>query len=271
MTRAIGLLASASLMVSLLALSVSAQPEVKDEAVKRRIARLREALRSATQDTKAVGERLPALQEDVDELRKKVMGIEVLRVSPPVKAEEKSTEAPSPIGGPLPGVPPKKEGIAEIEFRLPLSRESTRQTNLGIVCQGSKIYLIDFEAMGRALKKEVDGKSSFLNTGGLLKVPGGDFNVDVSFKPHFLARAILKPGNEGETIERASRPGSALMTRLAELPPDNNLLQFCVYPDSYDEFMQLRKLAYEKKYEVGWRPVPVGKLITVGGGPGEAL
>jgi hypothetical protein len=269
MTRAFGRSAAALLLLSILAVSVVAQPEGNDaDATRRRIARLRSALTRATQDTKTVGERLPALQGDVDRLRQKVMGIEPPRPLPPVKSEEKSTEAPSPLRGPLAGTSPKKKDVTELQFRLPLSRESARQTNLGIVCLKKRIYLLDFESMGDALKKEVERKSPFLKSGGVLKVPEGDYDVEISVTPDFSARAVLKKSSEGETVEDAVRPGSALLRRLADLPSDDNLLQFCVYPDSYDQFLQLRKLAYEKAYEVGWRPMPVGKLITIGDGPG---
>ena len=269
MTRASGRAAAALLMLSVLAVSVVAQPEGNDaDATKRRIARLRGALTRATQDTRSVGERLPALQKDVDQLRQKVMGIEPPRPLPPVKSEEKTSEAPSPIRGPIGGTSPKKKDVTELQFRLPLSRESTRQTNLGIVCLKKRIYLLDFGSMGDALKKEVERKSPLLKSGGVLMVPEGDYDVEISFTPDLSARAVLKKSSEGETIEDAVRPGSALLRRLAELPPQENLLQFCVYPDSYEQFMQLRKLAYEKEYEVGWRPMPVGKLITIGDGPG---
>jgi hypothetical protein len=131
-----------------------------------------------------------------------------------------------------------------------------------------RIYLLDLESMGAALKKEVERKSPFLKSGGVLKVPDGDYDVEISVTPDITVRAVLKKSSDGETIEEAIRPGSALLRRLAELSPEETLLQFCVYPDSYDQFMQLRKLAYEKAYEVGWRPMPVGKLITIGDGPG---
>ena len=102
-----------------------------------------------------------------------------------------------------------------------------------------------------------------------MRAAAGDFDLKVTVAG--LSRSeelVLKPDRTGETPEQAKARGSALLTRLGKLKPEENVLQFCVYPDSFEVFRELRAVAWEWDFdEVGWMPVPVGAPIRLGGGP----
>lgn len=237
-----------------------AQPAAESESA-REVARLKRAVKAANQGSDAVGARIGPLQKDVLKLEEKLKAID----PPKLKAEaeepidSKSIETPKQSGGPVPMA--KKDDPAEKEtWRLPLVRESDKKTNLLVVCLNNKVYLADLQALTAAVDKDM---GRIMQNNGTYFLATGDYNVQVT---PVIIKCVMKPDRKGETAEQALQPGSAIQKQFAKLPPSDNIIQFCVFPDSYDVFKTVRKMTYEKKYEVGWIPKAVNEDISLGGG-----
>jgi hypothetical protein len=69
----------------------------------------------------------------------------------------------------------------------------------------------------------------------------------------------------GEPIEAALAEGSNFRQTLASLRPGTTTVTVWIYPDSFDEFRQLRKELYRLNYPVAGRPLPEG--TPIGGSP----
>lgn len=158
-----------------------------------------------------------------------------------------------------------------------------------IVCDGRKAYLIDSERVGHAFNKAVervkldDENVKRLTSGGRVfvghePVSNGDYDIksmilsssSVGNGTHRLIPEEIeltrKPTATGETLEQARSPGSALQIRLASLKPDENIIQFNVFPDSYEHFQQVRQMVVDRKFAVAWYPLRKGAPITLGSG-----
>lgn len=65
----------------------------------------------------------------------------------------------------------------------------------------------------------------------------------------------------GETIEDALSPGSRLRVELAGRQPRETVITVWVYPDSFEEFRQLKEALFEDGFLTAARPLPDGVLI----------
>ncbi len=266
---------SSLLLVTIVGISAVAQPPANSET-QREIARLQRAVKEADQGAEEVGKRLPRLQTEVEKLQEKVKKIEPPKSQPPLddKSEEKSTEPPSQVGGPMASASPKKDVVPEVEFRLPLGRKSSKAQNIGIVCHEANIFILDFKSLNIALNKakiQAQDRRGPLIAGGTISVDQGDFDLNVTVlkeKPGFVRLAVKrKTGRKGESIANTKLPGSNFQKIVASLDPSTNAIQICVYSDSYPEFQSIRESIWALKFdEVGWLPFKEGASIFVGGG-----
>lgn len=286
------LFAATGLLAAVVGVGAVAQPAGGPDAAGREVARLQKALSTVNADAAAVGQRLTPLRGQLDQLQEKVKAIAPPKVPPPPeeKPEERKAEPPSKLGGPAAGAAAKKD-VAEKEFRLALSRTSTRKTNVAVVCEGGKVYLVELSGIGDQFKKVLDGvkadsqkKTQLLTTGklpaGSVEIAGGDYNVkaltllafpvDGGYDIDADVEFERKRTAAGLTAEQLKAPRSAFHTRLDRLKPDENIIQFNVYPDSYEVFQAARRVVWDwkaaQKFEVGWIPMPVGKPLVFGGG-----
>jgi hypothetical protein len=69
----------------------------------------------------------------------------------------------------------------------------------------------------------------------------------------------------GETLADATGPTSQFRTELSRHEPSRTTVTLWTYPDSFDEFRELRKELYRLGYQVAGRPLPFGQPI--GGSP----
>jgi hypothetical protein len=261
-----------------LSAGVAAQPPAAADAAQRRVAGLKLGLKAVDEENRDVEGRLKVLREDVEKLRSKVETIPA-PAAPPVKkddAKADATEIPfRPGAGGAAAAVPEKKGAKEVDFRLARSRDSDRKSNLGVVCLERKVYLMNFPAINEAVREELRVNKDFIKTGGTVRAKAGDFDLKLTVTggTQFGLRRelVLKTDHAGESAERAKAPGSALRTRLDALDPAENVIQFCVYPDSFDTFREIRALVWGQKFdEVGWLPFRVGEPILLGGGPATA-
>jgi hypothetical protein len=78
-----------------------------------------------------------------------------------------------------------------------------------------------------------------------------------------VGRIELLPtsGQLGETLEQALAQGSQLREKLRMMAPGQYTITVWTYPDSFEEFRQLKKELYEMGYAVAGRPLPDGMPI----------
>jgi hypothetical protein len=254
--------AAAALVVGV-CVSATAQPDGRPDPAKLIVTDLQLNVLKARQDAQGVEAQLKDARKDLDRLKEKVKTVPPPKDRPPAAPEEKAID--SLVGGGGAGPKDEKKDGKEVDFRLPMARKSKRDTKLAIVCLNKRAYLADFEAIDRAIRDD----PAVLKTGGTVRAAAGDFDLKVTVAGGVRSEELaLKPDRTGETPEQAKSRGSAFLTRLAKLKPEENVLQFCVYPDSFDVFRELRAVAWEKDFdEVGWHPVPVGLPIRLGSGP----
>ncbi len=82
-----------------------------------------------------------------------------------------------------------------------------------------------------------------------------------------LDRFILIPEDEqmGEPLEEALQPGSNFESLLARHQPEATTITVWTYPDSFDEFRQLKRILFQRKYLTASRPL--SDDTPIGGSP----
>ncbi len=67
----------------------------------------------------------------------------------------------------------------------------------------------------------------------------------------------------GETPEELQSPRAALRARLAEIDPQKHFIYFYVWGDSFEVYLEARRIAEEAGFSVGWVPIPAGKPLEL--------
>lgn len=93
--------------------------------------------------------------------------------------------------------------------------------------------------------------------------PDGNVQGEVIEFDHF----VILPTSErnGETLGQAMQPGSQFLKRLSDRRPDRTTISVWVYPDSYDDFMSLKKELHRQGFQIASWPLEHGRPIS--GGP----
>jgi hypothetical protein len=71
--------------------------------------------------------------------------------------------------------------------------------------------------------------------------------------------------NIGEPVATALQDGSRFATRLQRMPAARTTVSIWVYPDSFDEYMQLRDYLRGRGFQTAAWPIEFGQKIS--GGP----
>jgi len=79
-----------------------------------------------------------------------------------------------------------------------------------------------------------------------------------------LAQLEWRDTEIGETLAELRSPTAAYHRVLAERDPKTEFLHFVVWEDSFEVYLEARRLAEEKGYAVGWLVVPNGRPLSVG-------
>ncbi len=72
---------------------------------------------------------------------------------------------------------------------------------------------------------------------------------------------LPRPDVRGEGITEIRKPDSQFNQWLNKLNPKKEFVYFIVRSDSYNVFREARKLAWERKLDVGWMPKPEDEVI----------
>ena len=161
--------------------------------------------------------------------------------------------------------------VQKLKYRPPMEEFTTSNT-LVFVCEEGTVSFIDFGPAQRRVKEILARKASSKQSRPLVEdPPNGDFRIAIGFAPGengasrtpvFLA--MRKPGRRGETWKEAQSERSRFHDVLKRHGPSAYYVSFHVRPDSYEVFRQARQAAWNKGFEVGWVPRPVGEALSFG-------
>jgi hypothetical protein len=235
---------------------VNPRGDAASDVITRRVAALRSQVQSLDAQINQLQQRMPPVEAEMDRLTREIGSL---------KAPETEDEKEEPE--------PQNSEPRKVQYRPPLLRVVKKDTPLAIVCQNKRILILDLDEQDAAFKKIADDDAAlqrFINAGGG-KLPAGDFEIVVTITritggALISQKAIPRTDQSGDSSETALQPTARLQRRLASLDPEKNVLQFVVYPDSFDAFRTVRKPLWERGFSVNWLPLEHGDPINVGGG-----
>ncbi|MFP6629531.1 MAG: hypothetical protein VCC67_10920 [Myxococcota bacterium] len=83
------------------------------------------------------------------------------------------------------------------------------------------------------------------------------------------ARLEWRHNTIGETLAELQSPNAHFRQRLAEHASGSRFLRFYVWEDSFEVYLEARRLAEEANFAAGWRPFPNGRALDFVSGPGS--
>lgn len=220
----------------------------------RQLQLLEAAIRESNAALQALDSRIVDVRDTVEELTQKVESIEL--PDPEAKPDESS---------------PEDEPDETVKYRPP-KREYVDKPSISFACQEGGVSLIDFDA--------INAYAAGLKRSGKISVdydlPDCDFKIkgyivkDGGNVKDAKLTVIRKPGHPGESAEDIQRARSAFQRMLSsgEKGPDEYVISFSVWPDSYDAFRQARDLAWQAGFDVGWIPMNSGERTELSYGVG---
>lgn len=185
-----------------------------------------------------------------------------------------------------------KDEIAELEkqgpqkqalrYRAPVSKPIQTE-ELIFECQGGRVAFVDIGAFLDDIRRGMRDKSDQLKsrwevqdvTGAIgafrlrytierergigLPVP----DAESSFR-YGVTAWVVEPmlPTRGDSLEKALAPGSEFRQIVDLLDAQYTTVTFCVYPDSFGLFRQLRDYLYQRDLVVAGRPLPEGAPIA---------
>jgi hypothetical protein len=189
----------------------------------------------------------------------------------------------TPVQGPLPAkvvnLPnprPAPEGKQRIQF---LCREGRVMyidiEGLQEKCQKRAEYLVRRKALNRDPTAGIDGKQLVDAFNRDSTVRDRDFDIEMQVQGRLPRLLLKRKENAGETAEQVKRSGSQFRRQIARTDPNKFYVQFLVWPDSFEAYLEARKLASQRGLDAGWRmtsmqgeyPISLGGDLRVGPPP----
>jgi hypothetical protein len=249
---AIGSLALVALAAAAAAQSSAPKPSSPNQEVAttpdplaHRVASLKAQIRVADEQIAVLQQRMPELERQLDKLAERAGAVQL-------RNKEEETE-------PSVKAPPR-----EVAFGTPIALKAKKKTPILLVCEEGRVSIADFEMVKRELDRTLTTAASKQR---FVESKGGTFDADdfevrvalIILGPIAIPQqqAIRKRGRAGESLEEVRLSSSRLRQRLGRLRTQahDSVIQFAVYPDSYDVFRAVRQMAWEKAVEVciTWR------------------
>ncbi|MCY2987517.1 MAG: hypothetical protein NTY19_06595 [Planctomycetota bacterium] len=204
---------------------------------------------------------IPKLEKQVDELTERT------DLLIPRRSDE-STKSPSKT--------PRKE----VGYRRPIEqREKDLKTPVIFVCEENRVAIFDLDAANRELQEELRRKGRISLTPGksvTFKLNAGDFVLSVTGIAVGNDITLRQEGSRtagcpGEPIADLSKSDSKIRKYLKQIESQaaSTVIQFIVYPDSYDAFREVRQVVWQGHFRVNWVPMSHGEKIVFGAGTGD--
>jgi hypothetical protein len=172
-------------------------------------------------------------------------------------------------------------------YRTPVSHPLQTEEIMFEIFKG-RVTLIDIGAMEDEVERKLPEKGEQLRTSWLvtdITAPVGAFRLRYTIERERGAmvsgdapptdRNNFKYGQtgweveplmaeRGETVEQALASGSAFRKVIESIDPNQTAVTFCVYPESFEQYRQLRDYLHDRDVTVAGRPLPAGHPITAG-------
>jgi hypothetical protein len=217
-------------------------------------------------------------EKEADELRQKINQ----QAEQLAKLRAQLADTPEPVSPPakvvyLPNPRPAPEGakpftvLCREGLVLPVLEEAIQeagQLRVNFVIQrrqlaGNEAEGIDADILG----KEVNRMG--------IKDPTGNFEPQLIFHGRYPRLKLVPESGAGENAEQIQRRGSRYQQILRRIDPKKFYLRFIVWPDSFEAYLEARKIASEMGLSAGWRAVgdnhehviPLGGKVRVGPPP----
>ena len=150
-------------------------------------------------------------------------------------------------------VPTTEQSIENIEkLKIPWSHVS-QKNNLLLLLRNDRLLFFDRALVYQRLKKYLSGSDPLptnisLDQYSIELTAGGGHAHCLEFIP--------SPG-AGQWWHQVSQHNGLMQTLMKKYPTEENYFFFWVDPDSFDLFREIRKSLWEKRFEVGWKPVRI--------------
>ena len=150
-------------------------------------------------------------------------------------------------------VPTTEQSIENIEkLKIPWSHVS-QKNNLLLLLRNDRLLFFDRALVYKRLKKYLSGSAPLptnisLDQYSIELTAGGGHAHCLEFFPSPRA---------GQWWHQVSQHNGLMQTLMKKYPTEENYFFFWVDPDSFDLFREIRKSLWEKRFEVGWKPVRI--------------
>ena len=150
-------------------------------------------------------------------------------------------------------VPTTEQSIQNIEkLKIPWSHVS-QKNNLLLLLRNDRLLFFDRALVYQRLKKYLSGSDPLptnisLDQYSIELTAGGGHAHCLEFFPSPRA---------GQWWHQVSQHNGLMQTLMKKYPTEENYFFFWVDPDSFDLFREIRKSLWEKRFEVGWKPVRI--------------
>ncbi|HXG09167.1 MAG TPA: hypothetical protein VNK04_05200 [Gemmataceae bacterium] len=223
-------------------------------------------------------QRVRSAAASLDELRQRER-----RLKEEIAALEKEAPPKPPVlGRGLQTTPQRAPPKQVFRYRVPVSRP-VQTEELIFECRGGRVTFIDVGALLDEVRRSLRDKAEALRTRWEVEDvagPIGPFRLrytverqrDFAFAvpdayasfSYGVSAWQIEPvvPLRGETLEAALAPGSEFRQIVDVLDPQHTAVTFCVYPDSFALYRQLRDYLYRRDLVVAGRPLPEGALIA---------
>lgn len=167
---------------------------------------------------------------------------------------------------------PEVEGLPAKEITLPNPRpapEGTRPQT--VLCREGRVLFVDAENIRKAAQKKVLGilqrkklgRDPAAGIDGKIlaeqfnrdppKNRNWPFNVKMTIAGRVPKIVLQRREGGGETVEQIKRSSSRYQRQLSRTNRNQYYLQFLVWPDSFEAYLEARKLASERDLLAGWK------------------
>ncbi len=128
-------------------------------------------------------------------------------------------------------------------------------------------FIVKNKGLGRDPQAGIDGKALVRNFNEAARI--GDRNIDVRLEVRGPTPVLVfkRRTNAGETPQELSRRASWFQRGVWQVPPDKYYLRFMVWPDSFEVYLEARKITADRGLAAGWElsTSPDEYTIALGG------
>ncbi len=227
--------------------------------------RLREAQQEAMAQQDEAKKLLEQQEKEADALRKKI-SVEAELMA---KLRAQLADTPEPVSPP-----------AKIVY-LPNPRPAPKDAKpLLFFCRNGRVMFVDEEEIRRNAQRRVEfvvqrrrldqdpekGIDANILGGEVNKLgindPTGTFNPQLIFHGRYPRIDLIPRDNAGELATQLSG-ASRYRRALGRIDPAKSYLQYIVWPDGYEVYLEARKVATEVGLSAGWQAVGVNSPYTI--------